>query len=216
MTATTATAITIMLVDDHPVVRDGYRRLLEGASDLRVVAELDSGEAACQQYTSLQPDVVVLDLNMPGMGGLEAIRRIRAKDPEARILVFSMHDSQTMVKRAVEAGAAGFLTKSSAPSQMLEAVRQVARGQSFLNHYLMPNLFNPRSGSGDPLQQLSKREFQIFRDLAAGKSVQGIADTLSISPKTVGVHQTNIMKKLKLRNAAELTRLAIRCGVIDA
>ncbi|MEW5754812.1 MAG: response regulator transcription factor [Pseudomonadota bacterium] len=208
--------ITVMLVDDHPVVRDGYRRLLEGAPDVRVVAELDSGEAACQKYTSVQPDVVVLDLNMPGMGGLEALRRIRAKDPEARILVFSMHDSQTMVKRAVEAGAAGFLTKSSAASQMLEAVRQVAQGLSFLNHHLVPNLFNPRSASGDPVQQLSKREFQIFRDLAAGKSVQEIADILSISPKTVGVHQTNIMKKLKLRNAAELTRLAIRSGVIEA
>lgn len=207
--------ITVMLVDDHPVVRDGYRRLLEAASDVRVVAELDSGEAACQQYTRLQPNVVVLDLNMPGMGGLEAIRRIRAKDSEARILVFSMHDSQTMVKRAVEAGAAGFLTKSSAASQMLDAVRQVAQGLSFLNHYLLPNLFNPRSGSGEPVQQLSKREFQIFRDLAAGKSVQEIADILSISPKTVGVHQTNIMKKLKLRNTAELTRLAIRSGVIE-
>jgi two-component system invasion response regulator UvrY len=209
-----AKPIRVFLVDDHPVVRDGYRRLLENYPDIKVVAEGSSGEEACKQYTDVDPDVVVLDLNMPGIGGIETISRLRAKDPDAHILVFSMHDSQTMISRAVAAGASGYLTKSCAVAQMVDAVRIVAEGKPFLNHNAVPTIDKKlQSNDFDPIGILSKREFEVFCKLADGYTILEIADQLSISPKTAGVHQTNIMNKLQLRNAAELVRLAIRCGV---
>lgn len=208
--------ITTILVDDHPVVRDGYRRLLENTQSIKVVAEADDGEEACTLYSKHKPDVVVLDLSMPGIGGLETIRRIRAKDPDARILVFSMHDSKVMITRAMEGGAAGYLTKSSAAGQMVDAIKQVAEGRPYLDPAVVPDIVHSQLSGDDPLSKLSKREFQVFRNLSEGRPVVEIAELLSISPKTVGVHQTHIMKKLNLRNGAELTRLAIRCGVIQA
>jgi two-component system invasion response regulator UvrY len=206
--------IKVYLVDDHPVVRDGYRRLLESSPGIKVVAEASSGEEVCADYSEVNPDIVVLDLNMPGIGGMETIRRLLVKDPNARILVFSMHDSETMVTRALEAGAFGYLNKSSVASQMVDAVKMVSEGKRFLNHNLAPKVLENHLRGNDPLQVLTEREFQVFRQLAEGMSVQEIATTLSISPKTVGVHQTHIMKKLRLRNSAELTRMAIRYGVI--
>jgi two-component system invasion response regulator UvrY len=213
----TSKPIRVFLVDDHPVVRDGYRRLLDNNPDIEVVAEVGSGEEACQQYTLVNPDVVVLDLNMPGIGGLETISRLLSKDSEAHILVFSMHESQIMIIRALEAGASGYLPKSSAASQMIDAVRSVARGKPFLSQTIVPSIIDKlQKNDGNPLKLLSKREFEVFLRLADGNSVAEIANELSISPKTAGVHQTNIMRKLELRNTAELTRLAIRCGVIEA
>lgn len=208
--------IRVFLVDDHPVVRDGYKRLLDNSPDIKVIAEAGSGEEACEQYNHVKPDVVVLDLNMPGIGGIETISRLRAKDTHAHILVFSMHDSQIMISRALEAGASGYLTKSSAASQMIDAVRSVAKGKPFLNHTVVPSVIGKmQNNDHNPLTALSKREFEVFCRLADGHSVAEIAHELSISPKTAGVHQTNIMHKLELRNASELTRLAIRCGVIE-
>ncbi|MDX2477496.1 MAG: response regulator transcription factor [Gammaproteobacteria bacterium] len=209
-------AITVMLVDDHPVVRDGYRRLLESYPGITVVAEADDGETACTQYAELHPDIVVLDLNMPGIGGLETIRRLRAKDSKAKILMFTMHESKVMVNRALEAGAAGYLMKSSPAEEMVEAVRQVFVGKTFLDHDLPADIQRAPLSDNDPLNILTKREYQIFCVLAEGRSVSEIAQLISISPKTVGVHQTNLMNKLKLKNAAGLTRLAIRCGSIEA
>ncbi len=209
-------AITVMLVDDHPVVRDGYRRLLESYPGITVVAEADDGETACTQYAEVHPDIVVLDLNMPGIGGLETIRRLRAKDSKAKILMFTMHESKVMVNRALEAGAAGYLMKSSPAEEMVEAVRQVFVGKTFLDHDLPADIQRAPLSDNDPLNILTKREYQIFCVLAEGRSVSEIAQVISISPKTVGVHQTNLMNKLKLKNAAELTRLAIRCGSIEA
>ena len=206
--------ISVLLVDDHPVVREGYRLLLEKTSDIQIVGEAECGEKAYSLYEKASPDVVLLDLNMPGMGGLETIRRLLIKDPKARILVFSMHDSQIILQRALEAGATGYLTKSSASSQMVKAVRQVAQGKAYLNHNLIPKAVESFSDNSNPLHKLTQREFEIFRNLADGRSVAEIANTLSISPKTAGVHQTNIMKKLNMRNVAELARLAVRCDVI--
>jgi two-component system invasion response regulator UvrY len=125
--------IRVLLVDDHPVVRDGYRRLLASTPDIRVEAEAGSGDEAYASYFRIRPDVLVLDLNLPGMSGLECIRKIRAKHPDAGILVFSMHDSPTMVSRALESGAAGYLSKSSAASEMIDAVRDVADGKRFVS-----------------------------------------------------------------------------------
>jgi two-component system invasion response regulator UvrY len=209
--------ITVLLIDDHPVVCDGYRRLLETEPDIRVVAEAGSGETGCAQYKKHAPDVVVLDLSMPGIGGLETIRRIRAYNPEARILIFSMHTGDAMVSHALQAGATGYLTKQGGMGQMVEAVRQVARGRQFVD----AEYAGGAEGRGvsaapeDPLRVLSRREFQLFRLIAEGHSPSEIAATLCISPKTVGVHHTNIMKKLGFHNTSQLVRLAIRCNVIE-
>ena len=206
--------IKVLLVDDHPIVRDGYRRLLENSVDIQVIAEAGGGEEACELYAKQGADIVVLDLNMPGIGGLETIRRLRARDPQVRILVFSMHDDRIMIERVLSAGAAGYLSKSCVAAQMLDAIHSVAEGKPHL-YAAVPDVTGTDADISSPLRDLSKREFQIFCRLAEGQSVADIAELLCISPKTVGVHQTNIMHKLALRNAVELTHLAIRSGVVE-
>ena len=209
--------IKVILVDDHPVVRDGYRRLLEQMPNIKVVAEADSGEHGYDLYRKLLPDVVVLDINMPGIGGLETIRRIRAFDEKARILVFSMHSNEIMIQRALEAGAMGYLTKQGGMGQMVQAVQQVARSRMYIDADHVTSLAQHKlsDSAADPVRVLSAREFQIFKLLAEGQTVADIASVLSISAKTVGVHHTNIMKKLGLHNASQLVRLAILCNIIE-
>lgn len=208
--------ITVMLIDDHPVVLDGYGRLLDKTPGIKVVAKASDGETACSLYQKHLPDVAILDLNMPGIGGMETLRRIRAKSPEARILVFSMHDSTTLILRVLEAGAMGYITKQSGVAQMVDAVRQVARGKLFVDPERIPSLMRWRPNPpDDPIRTLSVREFQIFQLLAEGHSVAEIAEILSISPKTAGVHHTSIMKKLDVNNTVQLVRLAIQQGIIQ-
>lgn len=209
--------ISVVLVDDHPVVRDGYRRLLEQVPNIKVVAEADNGEAGYDYFRKLTPDVLVLDINMPGIGGLETIRRIKAFDEKARILVFSMHSNEIMIQRALEAGAMGYLTKQGGMGQMVQAVQQVAKGRMFIDADHVTSLAQHKlsDNTADPIRVLSAREFQLFKLLAEGHSVADIANMLSISAKTVGVHHTNIMKKLDLHNASQLVRLAILCNVIE-
>jgi len=209
--------ITVVLVDDHPVVRDGYRRLLEQMPDIKVVGEADCGESGYDLFCKLKPDVVVLDINMPGIGGLETIRRIKACDEKAHILVFSMHSNEIMIQRVLEAGALGYLTKQGGMVQMVQAVQQVANGRMFIDAEHVTSLAQHKLSdhTADPTSALSTREFQIFKLLAEGKSVADIAVILSISAKTVGVHHTNIMKKLHLENASQLVRLALLCNLIE-
>jgi len=209
--------ITVVLVDDHPVVRDGYRRLLEQTPHIKVVGEADCGESGFDLFCKLKPDVLVLDINMPGIGGLETIRRIKAYDEKAHILVFSMHSNEIMIQRVLEAGALGYLTKQGGMVQMVQAVQQVAKGRMYIDAEHVTSLAQHKLSDHtvDPTRVLSTREFQIFKLLAEGKSVADIAVILSISAKTVGVHHTNIMKKLHLENASQLVRLAILCNLIE-
>lgn len=207
--------VRIILVDDHAVVRAGYRLLLESDPDIEIIAELESGEEANSRYLELQPDVIVMDLSMPGMGGLEAIRRIKAKDEKARILVFTMHDNIAFVEHALQAGAAGYITKNSAPNILVEAVRQIAGG----DHYIEPQLEQHLSmeqtvGKESPLSRLSRREFQIFCLFAEGFNAGDIANDLSLSTKTVANYQTQIKEKLGINNTSELVRLAIRYNIV--
>lgn len=204
-------AIRVLLVDDHPVVRTGFRRLLEVNQGM-VVAEADSGEEAVRLYQETHPDVVVLDLAMPGIGGLETARRILAHDGEARILVFSIHDNEAMLSRALQVGVSGYLTKQSAPAVLLEAVHAVAQGKMFIDPDLVGRAIS--GGRGGLLERLTPREFEVFRLLAEGHSVNEIAGILSISPKTAGVHHTRIMHKLEVNTSVQLVRLALRHGVI--
>ena len=207
--------IRVLLTDDHEVVRAGYTRLLESTSDIDVIAEASSGEEACMNYFECRPDVLIMDLNMPGMGGLEACRRIRARDPKANILVFSVHENEVMLERALDAGIKGYISKRSASRVMIQAVRKVAAGDVYVGEEMMSHLIGQRkSVDGGPLKDLTPREFEVFRLLADSKSVNEIAGILNISPKTVGHHMTHIKEKLGISNIAGLTHLAIRLGII--
>jgi two-component system, NarL family, invasion response regulator UvrY len=210
--------IRVMLVDDHAVVRTGFRLLLQSVSSISVVGEAESGEAAIQRYPELAPDVVVMDLAMPGLGGLEALKRIRAQFGHARILALSAHDDPVHARRALQEGALGFLSKRSAPEALIEAVTTVANGRRYLDAALAQKLaLADISGSTkSPVERLSEREFEVFIRLASGATVQRIADDLKLSASTVGTHLYNIKQKLDVVNQSELTLIAIRHGLIQA
>ena len=210
--------IRVLLVDDHAVVRTGFRLLLQSLAEISVVAEAESGEAACQRFFELAPDVVVLDLAMPGMGGLEALRRIRARHPEARVLALSAHDDPMHARRALREGAMGFLSKRSAPEALVEAVTAVAAGRRYIDMSLAQKLAlaEIEGTAKPPIEQLSEREFEVFIRLAQGATVQKIAEDLKLSASTVGTHLYNIKQKLQVGNQSELTLLAIRNGLIEA
>jgi DNA-binding NarL/FixJ family response regulator len=209
--------IRVLLADDHAVVRAGYRVLLQNTDDIEVVAEADSGERACRAFADLQPDVVVLDLSMPGMGGLQAIRRMVARDPKARILVFSMHEDTVFVEQALQAGAQGYITKSSAPEILVEAIRELASGKSHIDTEIVQRLaFQKARGKDSPFSNLSTREFEIFCLLAEGRNTSEIAKRLSLSYKTIANYSTQIKSKLNVSTVAELARLAIRHNIINA
>lgn len=208
---------TVLLVDDHELVRAGFRRLLEDGDKLIVVAEAGSGEQAVQDYTKYLPDVVVMDISMPGIGGIGAIERIIARSPEARILVLSVHEDGVFTSRALQAGAKGFIPKRSAPEEMIKAVEQVAQGKIFIDPEIAQLIALQKvTGSENIIDSLSQREFEVFSLLAEGKTVNDIADILNLSPKTVGTHHTSIKQKLNVSNSAELARLAIRSGILEA
>lgn len=207
--------IRVLLTDDHEVVRGGYRRLFESTPDIEVIAEADSGEQAYSCYYEHRPDVVVMDLTMPGMGGLEASRRILASDNSARILVFSVHENEVMLNRALDMGVQGYISKRSASQVMIEAVRQVAAGKLYIGQELMPYLLKRNvTPDAEQIAGLSQREFEVFRLLVNSESVNDIAELLNLSPKTVGHHVTSIKNKLGMSNIASLTRLAIRLKLV--
>ena len=205
-----------MLGDDHAVVRTGFRLLLQAFADIEVVAEADSGEAACQMYESVAPDVVVMDIAMAGMGGLEAIKRLMAKDAKARILALSAHEDTSHPKRALQAGALGYLSKRSAPEVLIDAIRAIAKGQRYLDAQIAQRMaVQDIHGEKGPMDRLSPREFEVFLQLARGQSVAQISEALSLSSSTIGTHLYNVKQKLGLVNQAEMALLAVRYGLID-
>jgi two-component system invasion response regulator UvrY len=210
--------IRVLLVDDHAVVRMGFRLLLQSQAEMSVIAEAESGEIACQRYLELKPDVVVMDLAMPGMGGLEALRRILAHDAQAQVLTLSAQDDPMHARRALREGALGFLSKRSAPEALLEAVTAVAAGQRYIDKWLAQKLaLDEIQGSAKSvIERLSEREFDVFIRLARGASVQRIAEDLNLSPSTVGTHLYNVKQKLHVNNQSELTLIAIRERLIEA
>ena len=208
--------INVMLVDDHAVVRMGFKLLLEADSDIKVVAEAENGEQAIRMYTEHHPDVVVLDITMPGIGGMEALERIMARDPQARILVLSAHEDSVHPKRVLNAGALGYLTKRSAAEELIHAIRTVAGRKRYLEASIAQQMaIQQYSGDKNPVDLLSGREFEVFIALAKGKSTNEIADTLCLSPRTVGTHLYNIKQKLGATNQSELTLIAMRCNLIE-
>ncbi len=208
--------ITVMLVDDHAVVRAGYRLLLSQSSPIEIVREAERGEEACQHYAESKPDVVVMDLSMPGMGGLAAIRRIRARDPDARILAFSIHDEAVYAERALEAGASGYITKSCAPEILVEAVLAIARNERYIEREIAQRLDKkkvPGQDAATNLQTLSAREFDVFCLLAQGRTPREIAGELRLSYKTTSNYSTLIKSKLGVNTTAEMARLGLQMGI---
>jgi two-component system invasion response regulator UvrY len=209
--------IRVMLVDDHAVVRVGFRMLLNASGDIEVIDEADSGEAAYLRYPDVRPDVVVMDLAMPGVGGIETVRRLLARDPAARVLVLSAHEDLAHLKRALKAGALGYLSKRSAPEDVIGAVRTVAQNRVFIDAEMARKLSaHDLAALPSPVETLSEREFTVFIQLARGQSVNQIAETLCLSPNTIGTHLYNIKQKLGASNQAELALLAVRSGLIEA
>ena len=210
-----AEKIRVILVDDHNVVRSGLRRLLELGGDIEVVAEADSGEQACQIYGDFQADVLVMDLSMPGIGGLEALRRILSVAPKAKVIIFTMHENTAFATQALSSGARCYVAKSSLADDLLLAVREAAAGKTYISPSIAQKIvLQSISGSPEPVERLSSREFEVFRLLAEGAGIDDIANNLQISQKTAANYQTILKQKLGITNAVELVRLAIRHGVI--
>jgi two-component system invasion response regulator UvrY len=208
--------IRVMLVDDHAVVRMGFRMLLATAQ-MEVVAEAESGEQACRDYPLVRPDVLVMDISMPGMGGLEALRRLLAHSPEARVLALSAHDATPYAQRALAGGARGYLSKRSAPEALIDAVRAVARGERYIDAAIARRIALAQvEGEANPSDVLTEREFAVFIQLAQGSTVPQIAEQLKLASSTVGTHLYNIKQKLRVANQAELTLIGLRWGLIQA
>jgi two-component system invasion response regulator UvrY len=207
--------IRVMLVDDHALVRMGFRMLLADAQ-VEVVAECETGEQACAEYPRLKPDVVVMDLSMPGMGGLEAVRRLLAQDPKARVLALSAHEDTAHPRRVLKAGALGYLAKRSAPEALIAAVSAVAAHEAYVDPQTARALAMAQvRGETSPAETLSEREFSVFLQLAKGQTVAQIAENLKLSPSTVGTHLYHVKQKLGASNQSELTLVALQWGLIQ-
>jgi len=207
------TAVKVFLVDDHAVVREGYKNLLEKAN-IKVIAEAESGEEAYRNFDEIKPDVVILDLSMPGMGGMETIKKMLTKDKNVKILAFSMHDDVVFCSRTMHAGASGYVTKSSAPNELVEAVFAVATNKKYISHDLAFKISTQGLNPDTALNSLTPREFEVFRLLAKGLSLEEVANTLNLNYKTVANHQTQLLQKLNVKNRSKLILAAIKLNIL--
>jgi len=205
-----ANKLTVLLVDDHALVRKGFRRILEDDPEIQVVGEASEGEEAVRLALQLKPKVVVMDCALPGISGIDATRRIRAKMPEAIVLMLSMHSEDTLVRQALEAGARGYILKNALELDLVSAVNRVAKGDLVLD----PQLAKPTALKGERDSGLTARELEVLRHIVAGKSNKEIAAELGLSANTVGVHRANIMDSLGIHKTAELVVYAIRNGLV--
>ena len=208
--------ISVILADDHAVVRMGFRLLLQDTKDITVAGEAESGEEVLKLLNTLTADVIVMDLSMPGIGGLETISRVVHKDKSPKILILSAHEDAIHPKRSLKAGANGYLSKRGAAEELIKAIRQIHSG----NMYIEPSIaqkvaMSQMGGESSPVEVLSEREFDVFMALANGKTVNQIAETLHLSPRTVGTHLYNIKQKLNASNQTELALIAIKSGLIN-
>ena len=209
--------IRILIADDHGVVAEGLKQLVEAESDMQVVALVGDGREAVQQARDTQPDVVLMDLSMPELNGADATRAILERDPRCRVIVLSMYAEREYVRRALKAGASGYLTKESASRQLVEAIRKVVAGGAFISAEVAQQLALGAMPDvkGPPHTALSDREFQIFRMIADGLAVSDIAGRLNLSVKTVSTHKSNILQKMGMTTQAELIRYAITHRLVD-
>jgi DNA-binding NarL/FixJ family response regulator len=210
-----ADAVTVLLVDDHAVVREGYRRLLERSPSIRVVGEAFDAQSAYLAFVEHHPQVTVMDIALPGASGIDALRRIRARQPAAQVLMFSMYEDPVFAARALQAGARGYVTKAAAPQVLVEAVLAVARGEPYLVGRVAQELALRKLGdSADAAERLSPREFEVLRMLVAGQPVSEIARSLGLTAKTVANHQSILRQKLGAGTAVQLLQAAARLGIV--
>ncbi len=209
--------IRIVVADDHTIVREGLKQLLTAAGDLEVVAEAQNGHEVIERVRALEFDVLLLDMSMPGKSGIELIKQVHGEKPKLRILVLSMHEEHQYAVRAIRAGAAGYLTKEGASSQLVQAIRKVAGGGAYISSAVAEQLALGAmpDAKGPPHASLSDREFQIFRMIAEGKSVSDIAERLNLSVKTVSTHKANILQKMNMSTQAELIKYALTHRLVE-
>ncbi|MAZ40274.1 MAG: two-component system response regulator UvrY [Legionellales bacterium] len=209
--------ISVLLVDDHDLVRHGIKKLLEDASGIKVVGESKSGEEAVKHARDLAPDVVLMDIRMPGIGGLEATRKLLRANPDIKVLVLSAFDDELFPSRLLQAGAAGYITKGTGVDEMVKAIRSVKAGQLFISPDIAQKLALKHISGQDesPFDGLSERELQVTIMITAGQKVQAIAEKLCVSPKTVNSYRYRIFKKLVIKSDVELTHMALRYGLLD-
>jgi two-component system, NarL family, invasion response regulator UvrY len=208
------TPVTVLLVDDHAVVREGYRRLLERSAGVTVVGEASDAQSAYLKFVELAPEVVVMDFSLPGASGIDALRRMKARTPAARVLMFSMHEDVVFARRALQAGAMGYVTKGSAPDELVGAILRIADGQVYLESSIAQQLaVEGVTGEPDASAMLSAREFEVLRLLVRGVALKDIAQQLGLTQKTVANHQSAIRQKLGADNAIQLLQAAARLGL---
>ena len=209
--------IKVLLIDDHAIMRDGIRAILSLHDDIDLVGEASEGQEAIEKTRELSPDVVIMDVAMPDMDGIEATRRIRKESPNVKIIMLTQYDNKEYVLSAIKAGAAGYVPKRALGSELISAVRAVNRGESFLYPSAAAALideYRRQAKTADPYEQLTPREREILKLIAEGHTSREIADKLFISLKTVTGHRTKIMEKLGLRNRTELFKFAVRKGLL--
>jgi two-component system, NarL family, invasion response regulator UvrY len=208
--------VRVMLVDDHMIVRAGVRRLLESNSDFDIVGEADSGETAYELFGKIKPDITLMDINMPGMGGIESMTRILHREPSAKIIILSMYEHTSFVTQAMKAGAKGYLTKSGLGDELIKAIRNVSQGRIYMSASVAQNYaVDSLSGGRHGLEDLNVKEFEIFRLIAQGKDVEEIADALKLSTKTIANYQSIIKKKLSINHSIDIVKLAMQHGIIE-
>lgn len=210
--------VSVMLADDHAVVRDGLRALLEGGNDLQVVGVAGNGREAVTEALRLRPDIVIMDIAMPELDGVEATRRIVERCPETRVLILSMYLSAEHIYRALQAGAQGYVLKESAGEEVVDAIRALRAGKRYLSHRITETVIDDylREGTNvSPLDSLSLRERDVLQLVVEGRTNAAIAQALSLSPKTVETYRARIMKKLKVRDTVELVKFSMRHGLIS-
>ena len=207
-------SITVLLVDDHQIVRVGFRRLIETTGDIRVLAEAQSGEESYQLVNDLRPDIIIMDINMPGIGGLEAIGRLRKRNVKQKIIALTVHETEPFPSRVLAAGAQGYLSKRCAPQELIQAIRKVYRGETFVTNQVMREINKTPGNDEAAINKLTPREFQVFSLLAEGRTAVEIGHDMNLSHKTIHSHRSNIMKKLKLETSFSIVQFAILQGIV--
>ena len=209
--------INVLLTDDHELVRTGIRRLLEDSKQVEIVGEADCGEDSLQLAQSLKPDVILMDVNMPGIGGVEACRRILQRNPKQKIIVLTVHNEQTFPKRLLEIGAKGYLTKECGVDEMIKAIKQVNSGGSYIASSIAQQLALSLLPGNDvnPIDRLSRREFQVMLMISQGLTNLEISDKLCLSPKTISTYRLRVLEKLDAHNEVDLIKIAVEQGMVE-
>lgn len=209
--------ISVLLTDDHMLVRSGIRRLLEDSQQVKIIGEADCGEDSVQLAQELKPDVILMDVNMPGIGGVEACRRILQRNPQQKIIVLTIHNEQTFPKRMLEIGAKGYLTKDCEVDEMLNAIRQVHNGGAYITPSIAQQLALSLlpGNEHNPIDRLSRREFQVMLMISHGLTNAEISDKLCLSPKTISTYRLRLLEKLGAQNEVDLIKIAVEQGIVE-